>query len=196
MHAIWDAAPIRRCNGTGTKRTAACTFSQLGVALCPCDGSLDDADYRDVADLVTAGLTETPALLLEAIEERMARLAEGQRYEDAAEVRDRHQALGRAIEHRRAWQALMGAGTIWAEDDNGDGIVVRHARLVASWSEGSSLPLVGLEDPIGQIPQVPESVATAEEVHLIWRWLNRDGVKIIQSTAPLSLPVTPIPKLI
>lgn len=195
VHAIWDAAPIRRCNGTGTKRTAACTFSQLGVALCPCDGSLDDADYRDVADLVTAGLTETPALLLEAIEERMARLAEGQRYEDAAEVRDRHQALGRAIEHRRAWQALMGAGTIWAEDDNGDGIVVRHARLVASWSEGSSLPLVGLEDPIGQIPQAPESVATAEEVHLIWRWLNRDGVKIIQSTAPLSLPVTPIPKL-
>jgi len=195
VHAIWDAAPIRRCNGTGTKRTAACTFSQLGVALCPCDGSLDDAEYREVTDLVTAGLTRTPALLMDAISERMARLAEGQRYEDAAEVRDRHQALGRAIEHRRGWQALMGAGTIWAEDGNGDGIVVKHAHLVTSWNEGSSLPLVVLEDPIGQIPQVPESAATAEEVHLIWRWLSREGVNIVQSTAPLSLPITPIPKL-
>ncbi|MEA3510971.1 MAG: GIY-YIG nuclease family protein, partial [Actinomycetota bacterium] len=196
VHAIWDAAPIRRCNGAGTKRIAACSFSQLGVALCPCDGSLDDNEYRQVAERVAVGMTETPALLLDALRDRMARLSEGKRYEDAAEVRDRHQSLGRAIEHHRSWQALMGAGTIWAEDETGDGIVVKHGHLVASWNEGSSLPLVAMEDPIEQIPQVPESVATAEETRLLWRWLNRDGVRIVQSTGPLSLPVTPIPKLV
>jgi hypothetical protein len=125
----------------------------------------------------------------------MARLAEGKRYEDAADVRDRHRSLGRAIEHRRSWQALMAAGTLWAEDGNGDGIVVRHGRLVASWNARSSLPLVAMEDPIESIPQVPDSVGTAEEVHLIWRWLSRDGVHILQSTGTLSLPIDPVPSL-
>ncbi len=195
IHAIWDAAPIRRCNGTGSKRSAACSFSQLGTALCPCDGSLDDDTYREVVDRVTTGMTDTPDVLLDALRDRMVRLAEGKRYEDAATVRDRHDSLGRAIEHRRAWQALMGAGTLWAADDAGDGIVVRHGHLVASWNAGSSLPLVAMEEPVEPTPQVPESVATAEEVHLIWRWMNRSGVHIIQSTGPLSLPIHPVPTL-
>ena len=195
VHAIWDAVPIRRCNGTGAKRTAACSFAQLGTALCPCDGSLDDDEYREVVDRVVAGLTDAPALLLDALCDRMARLAEGKRYEDAAVTRDRHQSLGRAIEHRRSWQALMAAGTVWFEDKDGDGIVVRHGQLVASWNAGSSLPLLGMEDPVEAIPQVPGSVATAEEFHLIWRWTNRSGVQIVQSTGPLTLPIHPIPSL-
>jgi hypothetical protein len=195
VHAIWDAAPIRRCNGVGTKGNAACSFAQLGKSLCPCDGSLNDGEYDEVVDRVTIGMTLTPAVLLDSLRERMIRLAEAKRYEDAAEVRDRYQSLGRAIEHRRAWQALMAAGTVWAEDDSGDGVVVRHGHLVASWNEGSSLPLVPMEEPVESIPQVPESVATAEEVHLIWRWMNRDGVRIVQSTAPLKYPITPVPAL-
>ncbi|RKX65005.1 MAG: hypothetical protein DRP42_05515 [Tenericutes bacterium] len=89
----------------------------------------------------------------------------------------------------------MAAGTLWIEDETGDGIVVRHGHLVASWNEGSTLPLVAMEDPVESIPQVPESVSTAEEVHLIWRWMNRPGVHIIQSTGTLSLPIHPVPTL-
>ena len=125
----------------------------------------------------------------------MTRLAEGKRYEDAATVRDRHEALGRAIEHRRSWRALMGAGTVWAEDENGEGIVVRHGHLVASWTAGSSLPLVAMEDPVESVPQVPGSVATAEEAHLIWRWMSRNSVHIVQSTGSLALPIHPVPTL-
>jgi len=195
VHAIWDASPIRRCNGVGAKRTAACSFAQLGTALCPCDGSLDDGEYREVSDRVTTGIVETPSLLLDSLRDRMARLAETKRYEDAAEVRDRYRSLGRAIQSRRAWQSLMAAGTLWAEDGTGDGIVVRHGHLVASWNAHSSLPLVIMEHPVEPIPQIPESVATAEEVHLIWRWLNRPGVHVVQSTGTLSLPISPVPTL-
>ncbi len=195
LHAIWDATPIRRCNGSGTKRTAACSFAELGTVLCPCDGSVDEEEYADVADLVRTGITETPTLLLERLRSRMTRLAEAKRYEDAAVSRDRYEALGRAIEHRRAWQSLARAGTVWTEDETGDGIVVRHGHLIASWNENSSLPLVAMEDPVDPIPQIADSVATAEEVHLIWRWMNRPGVHIIQSTGTLSLPIHPIPAL-
>lgn len=195
VHAIWDAAPIRRCNGVAGRRTAACSYAQLGTAFCPCSGSVDDDAYAAVVDRIRAGIEDEPAVLLDALRERMARLASGRRFEDAAEVRDRYQSLARSLERRRAWQAISSAGTIWVEDENGDGIAVSHGRLAGSWNARSQPPLVAAEPPITPTSTVPESVQAAEEAHLIWRWLERDGVSILQSTGTLSLPRRPLPSL-
>jgi hypothetical protein len=35
----------------------------------------------------------------------------------------------------------------------------------------------------------------AEEAHLVWRWLETNETRIIDSSAPLSLPVHPVPTL-
>ncbi|MEN8234534.1 MAG: DEDD exonuclease domain-containing protein [Actinomycetota bacterium] len=195
VHALWDAVPIRRCNGTGAKRTAACSFGQLGTALCPCEGSVEPEKYAAVVDQLRAGIAENPALLLTPLRERMARLASQQRFEDAADARDRYQALARALVRRRTWQSMSVCGTLWMEDETGDGAVVSHGRLVASWNDRTPLPLVATEDPPDEIPEVPEAVADAEEAHLVWRWLDRDGVRIVQSTGTLALPLHPIPPL-
>ena len=195
VHAIWDAAPIRRCTSVGSRRTAACSYGQLGTALCPCDGSVADDVYQDVVDRVRDGIEGEPAALLDALRERMERLAGGRRFEDAAEVRDRYQSLARSIERRRAWQALSAVGTLWAEDETGDGIAVCHGRLVASWNTRSQPPFVAAEPPITPGTPVPGSVQAAEESHLIWRWLDRDGVSILQSTGTFSLPILPVPDL-
>jgi len=195
VHAIWDAAPIRRCNGVGGRRSAACSYGQLGTALCPCDGSVADDAYQVVVERVREGIEDNPAVLLDALRERMARLAGGRRFEDAAEARDRYQSLARSLERRRAWQALSAAGTLWVEDDAGDGIAVSHGRLVGSWNARSQPPLVAAEPPITPGTTVPESVQTAEEAHLIWKWLERDSVSIVQSTGTLSLPRRPVPSL-
>jgi len=195
VHAIWDAVPIRRCNGVGGKRTAACAYAQLGTALCPCDGAVDDDVYQDVVDQVRTGIERDPAALLEALRERMARMASDRRFEDAAEVRDRYQSLARSLGRRRAWQALSAVGTLWAEDEDGDGVAICHGRLVGSWNERSQPPLVAAEPPVVPGTPVPASVQAAEEAHLIWKWLERDGVSILQSTGTLSLPLRPIPSL-
>jgi DNA polymerase-3 subunit epsilon len=125
----------------------------------------------------------------------MSRLARDQRFEDAAEVRDRYQSLARSLERRRSWQSLAAAGTLWAEDTSGDGVAIRHGRLVGSWNAQSQPPLVAAEDPAADPLQTPESVQIAEEAHLIWRWLDRDGVSVVQSTGTLALPVRAIPTL-
>lgn len=195
VHAIWDAVPIRRCTTAGTSRAAACSYGQLGTAVCPCDGSVDDEVYAAVVDQVRNGIDGDPGPMLAALRERMARLARSQRFEDAAEVRDRYQSLARSLERRRAWQSLAAAGTLWAEDSNGDGVAIRHGRLVASWNARSQPPLVAAEDPPADPAQTPASVREAEEAHLIWRWLDREGVAIVQSTGTLSLPVRGVPAL-
>ncbi len=195
VHAIWDAAPIRRCNGVGNKRTAACAYGQLGTALCPCDGAVNDGVYRDVVDRVRVGIERDPATLLEALRDRMTRLAGERRFEDAAETRDRYQSLARSLGQRRAWQALSAVGTLWAEDEGGDGLAICHGRLVGAWNARSQPPLVAAEPPVVPGTPVPPSVQAAEEAHLIWKWLDRDGVSILQSTGTLSLPMHPIPPL-
>ncbi len=191
MHALWDAVPIRRCMGTKGGE-AACRFSQLGVALCPCDGTVDPAEYRAVVDRLVLGITADPSLLLGPLVERMRTLAERARFEEAADVRDRYRTLARALETRRIWQALTGAGTVWAEDADGASVMIDGAKLAVAWSRPDPTPLLPHSPATDQPPPTPPSAEAAEELWLLWRWLERPGVTIIDSSAPLGLPSRPV----
>ncbi|HHC08280.1 MAG TPA: DEDD exonuclease domain-containing protein [Actinobacteria bacterium] len=194
VHALWDAVPIRRCRRprSGSGR---CAFAQLGVACCPCGGAVDDDEYAEVVERLRAGIERDPQLLLEPLRARMTRLALARRFEEAAELRDRHRSLARALERRRRWRALAAAGRLWAEDRNGEGLVVDDGVFVAAWNASSGRPLLPPYDP-SPVPEVPPTVAHAEEADLLWRWLDRDGVEIVESTAPLALPARPVPVLV
>jgi DNA polymerase-3 subunit epsilon len=193
--AIWDAVPIRRCLTKGGRRSAACHFAQLGVALCPCDGSVTEAEYAEVVGLLREGIERSPELLLSPLAARMHRLARDQRFEDAALARDRYRSLAAALDARRTWYALETAGAIWAEDTSGDGAFVDQGRLAAAWRAPDPTPLFRLDGTAVERSQVPTSVALAEEAHLVWRWLGRREVRIVDSTHPLALPAAPIPRL-
>ncbi|MCZ6631217.1 MAG: DEDD exonuclease domain-containing protein, partial [Actinobacteria bacterium] len=93
LTAIWDAHPIRRCRTVPGSREGKCAAAQLGVARCPCDGQLPEDEYRSVVDRLLTGIAESPDLLLDPLVDRMGRFADERRYEEAARVRDRHDAL-------------------------------------------------------------------------------------------------------
>jgi len=194
VHAIWDAVPIRRCNTRGGKTSAACSFSQLGVAQCPCDGGVGDAEYAATVERLRRGLLEVPSLLLDPLHRRMLGFGSTERFEEAAAVRDRHRALAAALERTRSWQALQAAGTLWAEDADGNGVVVNCGALAATWNASGAPPLLRMEPPRAA-PPVPPSVAVAEETQLIWRWLDRPGVEIVDIAAPMAMPARRVPRL-
>ena len=127
----------------------------------------------------------------------MAAHASEQRFEEAGWLRDRYQALARAIERRRAWTALQQAGTLWAENPDGEGALIEQGRLVAAWQAGGQAPLLEPSPVVDdRAPaQTPWSVAEADEAQLVWRWLLRPGVRVIDSTGPLALPRHPVPEL-
>ncbi len=195
VHGLWDAVPIRRCNGRGTKRTAACSFSQLGVATCPCDGSIGEDDYAAIVDRLRRGILDEPEILLEPLRNRMATMARHERFEEAADVRDRYRALARTLERRRAWGALRAAGTVWLEDANGDGAIIGNGRLLAAWNDRGTPPLVTMSPPEDGGPDVPPSVPAAEEAHLVWRWMARSGVRIVDASGTIALPARPVTAL-
>lgn len=192
--AIWDAVPIRRCAGRPGSRTGKCAGGQIGVARCPCDGSMSQEDYATVVDALVRGVESAPELLLDPLVERMCRFSRDQRYEQAAWVRDRHDALARALETRRMWAALTGAGLLEVEDEAGRSVVIDHGVLAETRpaGQGSSLfPRTSIED----VPSVPPTVESADEALLIWRWLGRSSTRITECSGSLALPVTPIRRL-
>jgi DNA polymerase-3 subunit epsilon len=58
--ALWDALPIRRCRTRSGSRSGKCAAAQLGVANCPCDGTLDESGYSIVVDELLDALGGRP----------------------------------------------------------------------------------------------------------------------------------------
>lgn len=195
VSALWDAVPIRRCITKRGKRSPACSFAQIGVSVCPCDGSVSRREYQEIVSVLRDGVELYPASLLEPLVERIRDYARSARFEEAAELRDRHQTLARALADRRSWGVLRQAGLLWAEDAGGDSILVENGRLVASWSAPDQPPLGTTHAGPPSPYHVPESVAIAEEARLLWRWLDRPDVRIVETSHPLATPLHPIPAL-
>ncbi len=186
--ALWDATPIRRCNSKRGSQSGKCAGAQIGVARCPCDGSIDEAEYQQIVDHLLTGMTTEPELLLSPLVERMERLAILQRYEDAAWARDRHDMLARSLQTRQVWNALVTAGLIELEDSRGNRVYIDHGVFVDRPVE----PVPGSEVPH---LEVPPSVEVAEEASIIWRWLCSPDIRIIDLTGTLTLPRHPIRRL-
>ena len=194
MHAIWDALPIRRCTGRPGSRSAPCGFAQLGVSACPCDGNETAEAYGAVVADLLRGVNESPALLLQPLRTRMMEHAIAQRYEEAAWMRDRYQALARAMEHRLQWQAMRRAGSIWAEHKNGDHSLISLGRHVGSW-RGDTTPLpMHDERATLAVTEVPATVLESEEARLVWKWLSEPAVTITATSekALLAVAVPPL----
>lgn len=194
--ALWEATMIRRCATRPGSRSGCCAPAQMGVAYCPCDGTLDIATYRRAVDQIVEGITAHPSILLEPLVAKMGQLSSELRYEEAAWARDRHDALARAIETRRCWVALHTLGVAEIVGDDGSHVVLDHGRLVCSWSDGSTPPLRPAPDSGGQqAANVPDSVETAEEARLIWTWMQKTPLRIVEASGTLSLPTEPVTRL-
>lgn len=195
VHAIWDAIPLRRCRSRPGNRSGKCASAQMGLANCPCDGDLDVASYARVVDQLVSGLTGAPSLLLEKLTERMARLSHEQRYEEAAWARDRHDALVRVLRRRWEWQALTGAGWLEIEHADGTTAVIDHGSLVETRPPGRPPRLrTTVPEPV-TVPEVAPSVEAAEEVAIIWRWLETNRVRLVECTGTLAYPMQRVERL-
>ena len=131
----------------------------------------------------------------ELLVDRMRRFASEQRYEQAAWARDRHDSLARALETRRMWSALAGAGLMEVEDDTGRVVVIDHGHLVETRAPGQGSSLL-TRSTVEETPSVPPSVEAADEASLIWRWLHRSTTRITECSGALAFPAAPIRKLV
>ncbi len=194
--AIETAVPLRRCAGNPGRRlrTGPCADAQLGVAACPCDGQLTEESYAPIVATVRRGLLHDPALLLAPLEQKMHALAAAERFEEAADMRDRAAALTAALRRQRRFDALRGAGRVVVELGGRSGAELDHGRLVRAWTI-SRTGIVALPLPLDLDPAAPDALsaapgddasgpgrpvpkALADELSCVAAWLDKEAGRI------------------
>jgi DNA polymerase-3 subunit epsilon len=147
-----------------------------------------------IAELMSA-VHRAPGILLDRLTEKMARLANEQRYEEAAWTRDRHDALVKALQRAWEWRALAQAGWIEIEDRDGTTTVIDHGSLVETRPAGRSPRLRNvLPQPVNTTTVAP-NVEAGEEAAVIWRWLGSNQVKVIECTGTFAYPLQRMERL-
>ncbi|MBX3287267.1 MAG: DEDD exonuclease domain-containing protein [Acidimicrobiales bacterium] len=197
--AIETAVPLRRCTACPGRqqRSGPCAPAQIGVSTCPCAGQIGQEEYARIVATVRRGLLHDPAVLLGPLEQKMHALAAAERFEEAAEMRDRAGALTVALRRQRRFDALRRTGRLVVEVGGRSGAELDHGRLVRSWVIGSEgtrdvpLPLdldpaapdalgAGLpsapHDPLAPGAPLPKSVA--DELACVAAWLDREAARI------------------
>ena len=209
VDAIETALPIRRCTTrlsatAGPRRESECAPAQLGVAACPCAGTVPRDEYRAIIECLVAGLTTAPGLLLAPLADRLCRLSLQQRYEEAADLRDRAAALSRALDRQRRHDALRRAGRVhlrvgdsWAVveggvlrdagRDGGSGTQLRLGSAGGIWEEPAQprIDATGAGRPGEPVPR-----QSVDELTTIVSWMEARAalVRIVECEDGLSWP--------
>ena len=212
--AIETAVPLRRCTGTpgrGGQRSGPCAPAQLGVATCPCAGAITEEAYAALVATVRRGLLQEPALLLGPLEAKMHALAAEERFEEAADMRDRAAALATALRRQERFDTLRRAGRVVMEVDGSSRAELLRGRLLRTWTvtkhgiAAVPLPLDldpsapdALEAPAAgdaSAPGAPLPKALADELACVAQWIDRYGHRIRVISADGSLVPTgpPLP---
>jgi DNA polymerase III subunit epsilon len=180
--AIEDALPLRRCTQAigARKRVPACVLLELGRCLGPCTGEADADRYAGhIATLTRCLDGDDPELLLTPLRQKMQSYAAEQRYEQAALMRDRLEALSRALDDRRRIATICSAGELVLAKPHPRGreiTVLRHGQLVSVTVESTGgavqlapiIPRQDLEPITGPPPR-----HRVDEIRLVARWLDQ-----------------------
>jgi DNA polymerase III subunit epsilon len=198
--ALHQAFRLRQCTGTLSPRRPRPACALAGMARCgaPCEGRESPADYARHVVATQQAMLGDPRPVLLAVQGRMGRLAEQERFEEASVHRDRLAAFVRAAARRQRIGAITGIATLVAARPAPGGgwelTVIRHGRLVAagvSATGGAVRPyvaaLLATAESVTPGPG-PTPCATAEETECVLAWLCRPGTRLVDLEGSWSSP--------
>lgn len=201
LDVLHDSFRIRQCTDRLPRNPSgsACALAEMGRCLAPCTGTTAPADYAAIVDSLRASMLESADPVLAAAADRMAYLADAERFEEAGHHRDRLGTFLRAATRRQRLGGLSACAEIIAarrEDDQRWSVhVIRYGRLAAA---GVIPPRASAPDFVDQLRAEAETVvrgfgptpsASAEESERILRWLEQPGVRLVSIEGEWTCPI-------
>ncbi len=198
--ALHEGFRLRQCTSRLSPRrvSPACALAEMGRCGAPCDGRESVEAYAGHAAAVRAAMLGDVRPLVAALSRKVARLAEVERFEEAATHRDRLAAFVRAAARMQRLSALTRCAELVAARQRDDGsweiVVVRHGRLaataVASRAEDPRVVSASLVDAAEVVTpgHGPTPAASAKETECVLRWLEAAGTRLVSLTGTWASP--------
>jgi len=199
--ALHDALPLRRCTDrlSPKRPSPACALAEMGRCGAPCTGAQSPQEYAALVARARDALLGDPGTVLSPLEQRMQSLAQDERYEDAASLRDRLLTLLRGMTRSQRLAPLAAAPEIVAARRSPLGgwelVCVRYGRLAgSSHSPRGADPMVYVDALTASAEVVAPGLAPApaaypEETEKILRWLEEPGVRLVSVEGEWTCPV-------
>jgi DNA polymerase-3 subunit epsilon len=183
---------VRTC----TKRLARSALHgpacpQRDVSPCPAARDVTAGQYAAIAEAAAALIDGRDNTALAAAVQQIADLADRQRYESAARLRDHTVAAVEVLWRGQRLRALATLPELVAAAPDGEGgwqlAVIRHGQLAAAGTARRGVPPMPVIDALAAGAQVimpqpaPLGGALVEETALIARWLGAPGVRIVRA---------------
>lgn len=188
IESFQDAAPVHRCSEP--RKCSGCAFSEMGTCL-----GEDKRAHRIVLLNVATALLSDHTSLLAPLRDKMLRLAEAGRFEEAAAVRDRGAALERALASTVAARSAVLAGRIVVAEGS-RALLFSGGKLIHATDIGPGGEAEATERLLGRAPRVAGERArvmdraTMTEIRILGRRVERDEtVRLLHCDRGWSLPL-------
>ena len=199
VDAVHEIVPLRQCRQRITGKEAACALAELGRCGSPCTGAQSDADYALVAADCAALFSGDARPGASRLRSRLEELAAQERFEDAAQVRDRFLQLVRGAARSQRLAPLRTARELVAARRHEAGgwelVCVRYGRLAGTGvSPRGADPMVHVRNlrataEVVLAPVAGAAAALTEETEIVLRWLEAPGVRIVELDGSWTCPV-------
>ncbi|WP_404383277.1 DEDD exonuclease domain-containing protein [Knoellia locipacati] len=198
---VHEVLPLRQCleRLSATKPRSACALADMGRCGAPCTGAQSVEEYAAVVAEAVELLAGDARRAVSTWRERMDRLAEQERFEDAGVVRDRMISLVRGASRAQRLDPLARTAELVAarrsETGGWEVMCIRHGRLAGSTvAPRGADPMPYVEALRASAEVVPASLspataATPEESERILRWLDAPGVRLVDIDGEWTCPV-------
>ena len=195
----WPGSPgVRTCT-TRLSRSALHVCPEREVSPCPAPHDITPTQYASAPARAVELIEGNDNRALAAVLAHIADLAERNRYETAARLRDHAAGAIDVLWRGQRLRALAAVTELVAARPDGDGgwhlAVIRHGQLAAAGTARRGVPPMPVIDAIcvgaqAVLPtEAPLGGALVEETGLIARWLAQPGVRIVRAEPGWASPV-------
>ena len=194
--AVETAALLARFTGVRTcttrlGRSALHVCPERELSPCPAPRGITPTQYASAPDRAVELIEGNDNRALAAVLAQIADLAERNRYETAARLRDHAAGAIDVLWRGQRLRALAAVTEVVAARPDGNGgwhlAVIRHGQLAAAGTARRGVPPMPVVDAIcvgaqAVLPtEAPLGGALIEEAALIARWLAQPGVRIVRA---------------
>lgn len=201
IEAVYEVTQIRQCSPRITlksmKNASPCALFDMKRCGAPCVGKESVDSYSTHVLTTKLALQQDANSIMATINERMFHLANQERFEEAAELRNRLSAFirgtarGQRIRSLTRVSELISAFPISAHE--WEFVLIRHGRLCGSARGNISnyREVVDSLKLVGEVVDYNEQVlpaSTHEEVEVLLRYLNQEEIRLVEISGQWSMP--------